>query len=99
MAVLDVPSPCVSVRVKIMEEGQPRAEVAVMPSGKINLMNGSSASLPSFVKGKTYKLQATCISTARVFQNTELNFKADGRTVMVVFTKSGFQFRRGSVAY
>lgn len=99
LAINDAASPCISVRVQVFEEGQPFAEVAVMPDGKVNPVGQKGIPTPRFAKGKSYKLQATCVSTANVYQNSELSFKAEGRTVMVVFTKSGFQFKRGGLAY
>ena len=98
LAVIDAPSPCLSVRVKVFENTRSRGEVAVFPDGKVTPIGGKGAA-PSFQKGRSYNLQATCVSTSGVFQNSELNFRAEGRTVMVVFTRNGFQFKRGGLAY
>lgn len=99
LAVNDAPSPCLSVRVKVYEGGRARGEAAVFPDGRVTPLGAKGAAAPIFKKGQSYNLQATCVSTVGAFQNSELNFKAEGRTVMVAFTKTGFQFRRGGVAY
>ena len=98
LAVTDAASPCLGVRVQVFEEGKAITQVTVLPDGRVTVPD-KKATLPSFAKGKAYKLQATCVSTKGVYQNSELSFKAEGRTVMVVFTKSGFQFKRGGLAY
>ncbi|GBF05702.1 hypothetical protein DAERI_050211 [Deinococcus aerius] len=98
LAVYDSPSPCLSVAVRVYEGSQLKSQVAVLPTGKVSPV-GKSAPLPRFEKGRTYNLQATCLGKDKTFQNSELTFKADGHTVMVAFTKAGFQFRRGGLAY
>lgn len=98
LAINDAPSPCRGVRVRVFEEGRLSTEVTVLPSGKVNPV-GSRSKAPRFRKGRAYNLQATCVSESGTFQNSELNFRAEGRTVMVVFTKTGFQFKRGGLAY
>lgn len=98
LAVNDAPSPCQGVRVKVFEGGRLRGEVTVLPGGGVNPA-GTGKAAPRFEKGRVYNLQATCISASGAFQNSELSFRAEGRTVMVVFTKAGFQFRRGGLAY
>ncbi|WP_231557324.1 hypothetical protein [Deinococcus sp. YIM 77859] len=100
LAVYDSSSPCLSVAVKVYEGGKLTAQVAVLPDGQVKPLGGKDASLPRFQKGRTYNLQATCLSKdSATFQNSELTFQADGRTVMVAFTKTGFQLRRGGLAY
>lgn len=99
LAINDAPSPCRGVRVRVFEGGRLRAEATVLPSGQVNPTGAGNKVVPRFEKGRAYNLQATCISEAGTFQNSELTFKAEGRTVMVVFTKTGFQFRRGGLAY
>ncbi|WP_264775869.1 hypothetical protein [Deinococcus aetherius] len=99
LAVNDAPSPCQGVRVKVFEGGRLRNEVTVLPDGQVNPIGAGSKAAPRFQKGRAYNLQATCISASGTFQNSELTFKAEGRTVMVVFTKAGFQFKRGGIAY
>lgn len=99
LAVNDAPSPCRGVRVKVFEGGRLRAEATVLPSGQVNPLGAGAKVAPRFQKGRSYNLQATCISDSGTFQNSELTFQAEGRTVMVVFTKTGFQFRRGGLAY
>lgn len=79
--------------------GRLRNEVTVLPDGQVNPIGAGSKAAPRFQKGRAYNLQATCISASGTFQNSELTFKAEGRTVMVVFTKAGFQFKRGGIAY
>lgn len=99
LAINDAPSPCRGVRVRVFEEGRLRAEATVLPSGQVNPIGAGQKVAPRFEKGRAYNLQATCISASGAFQNSELTFKAEGRTVMVVFTKTGFQFKRGGLAY
>ncbi len=100
LAVYDSPSPCLSVAVKVYEGSQLKAQVAVLPNGQVKPVGGANAPLPRFEKGHTYNLQATCLAKDNAtFQNSELTFQADGHTVMLAFTKSGFQFRRGGLAY
>ncbi|WP_246580735.1 hypothetical protein [Deinococcus aestuarii] len=99
LAVNDAPSPCQGVRVKVFEGGRLTGEVTVLPGGQVNPAGTAKKAAPRFEKGRAYNLQATCISVSGAFQNSELSFKAEGRTVMVVFIKTGFQFRRGGLAY
>ena len=97
LAVIDAPSPCVTVQVQIFESDILKTVVALTPTGQVTPL-GKTTPTPRFVKGKTYRLQAACVSTKGIFQNTGLSFKADGRTVMVVFTKAGFVIKRGGLA-
>ncbi|MEF2276965.1 hypothetical protein V3W47_01560 [Deinococcus sp. YIM 134068] len=99
LAINDAPSPCRGVRVQVFEGGRLSTEAVVLPSGEVKATSKGNKTLPRFVKGRAYNLHATCVSESGTFQNSELNFKAEGRTVMVVFTKTGFQFKRGGVAY
>ncbi|WP_245872879.1 hypothetical protein [Deinococcus planocerae] len=98
LAVNDAPSPCQGVRVRVFEGSRLRSEATVLPSGEVKPV-GAAAKAPRFEKGRAYNLQATCVSASGTFQNSELSFRAEGRTVMVVFTKAGFQFRRGGLGY
>lgn len=98
LAVIDAPSPCITVQVQVFESDVLKTMVALTPTGQVKPL-GKATPIPRFIKGKTYRLQAACVSTKGVFQNTGLNFKADGRTVMVVFTKTGFLVKRGGLAY
>ncbi|WP_245808362.1 hypothetical protein [Deinococcus hopiensis] len=98
LAVIDAPSPCITVQVQVYESGVLKTVVALTPTGQVNPL-GKKTPIPHFLKGKDYRIRGACVSTSGIFQNTELSFKADGRTVMVVFTKSGFQLKRGGLAY
>ncbi|UQN08397.1 hypothetical protein [Deinococcus sp. QL22] len=98
LAVIDAPSPCVTVQVQIFESEILKTMVALTPTGEVKPL-GKTTPIPRFVKGMNYRLQAVCVSTKGIFQNTGLSFKADGRTVMVVFTKAGFVIKRGGLAY
>jgi|UPI00058E7D28 hypothetical protein len=99
LAINDAPSPCLGVRVKVFENSKLKMEVTVTPDGKVKPVGRTAASVPQFAKGTTYGLEGTCVSTSNIYQNSQLNFKAEGRTVMVVFTKTGFLFKRGGLAY
>lgn len=98
LAVIDAASPCITVQVQVFETGILKTFVALTPTGQVKPL-GKLTPVPRFVKGKDYRLEAVCMSTTGIFQNTGLNFKADGRTVMIVFTKVGFVIKRGGLAY
>ncbi|MFB9994657.1 hypothetical protein ACFFLM_22100 [Deinococcus oregonensis] len=99
LAINDAPSPCLGVRVKVFENSKLKTEVTVTPDGQVKPVGRTPAPVPQFTKGTTYGLEGTCVSTSNTYQNSQLSFKAEGRTVMVVFTKSGFLFKRGGLAY
>lgn len=99
LAINDAPSPCLGVRVKVYENSKLKTEVTVTPDGLVKPVGRTSAPVPQFAKGTAYSLEGTCVSTSNTYQNSQLSFKAEGRTVMVVFTKTGFLFKRGGLAY
>ncbi|AWN24507.1 hypothetical protein DKM44_05835 [Deinococcus irradiatisoli] len=100
MAVIDAPSPCVTVQVQVFENDILKTVVALTPTGQVNSLGKDKKSpIPHFTKGKNYRIRGACVSAKGLFQNTALNFTADGRTVMVVFTESGFRLQRGGLAY
>lgn len=99
LAINDAPSPCLGVRVKVFENSKLKTEVTVTPDGQVKPVSRTATLIPQFVKGTTYGLEGSCVSTSNTYQNSQLNFKAEGRTVMVVFTKTGFLFKRGGLAY
>jgi hypothetical protein len=99
LAINDAPSPCLGVRVKVFENSKLKTEVTVTPDGQVKPVGRTAAPVPQFAKGTAYNLEGTCVSTSNTYQNSQLSFKAEGRTVMVVFTKTGFLFKRGGLAY
>ncbi len=99
LAINDAPSPCLGVRVKVFEGSKLTTEVTLTPDGRVKPVGRTPAPVPQFAKGKTYSLEGSCVSTANTYQNSQLKFTAEGRTVMVVFTKTGFLFKRGGLAY
>ncbi|UQN08612.1 hypothetical protein [Deinococcus sp. QL22] len=99
LAINDAPSPCLGVRVKVFEGSKLKTEVILTPDGKVKPVGRTPAPAPQFMKGKTYSLEGTCVSTSNTYQHSQLKFTAEGRTVMVVFTKMGFLFKRGGLAY
>ena len=90
------PSPCLAVRVNILQNGKSLSELNLGPTGTLKVQKGA---LVHFAKGQTYLLQASCISGSTFVQNTGLTFQADGRTIIVQFADNGFQIKRGGVAY
>ncbi|WP_235183254.1 hypothetical protein [Deinococcus phoenicis] len=98
LAVNEGASPCLAIRVSVLENGKKLQDVSVHPDGRVRPLGPGQPPL-HFQKGKTYTLQASCVSGGDTFQNTQFGFQAEGRTLMVVFTKSGFVFRRGGLAY
>ena len=89
-------SPCLAIRVNIIQDNKSLSELNLGPTGTMKVQKGS---VVHFAKGKTYLLQATCISGSNFTQSTGLTFTADGRTVIVQFADNGFQIKRGGVAY
>ncbi|ADV68854.1 hypothetical protein [Deinococcus maricopensis] len=91
------PSPCLKVRVQTWEGDKRLSEVFLAPDGNHVVRPGET--FPSFQKGHSYRLMASCFTAKGTQQSAGLDFKADGRTVIVAFTSNGFLFRRGGVAY
>ncbi|ULH17036.1 hypothetical protein MF271_17070 (plasmid) [Deinococcus sp. KNUC1210] len=89
-------SPCLAVRVNILQNGVSLSQLNLRPNGTLNVQKGA---LVHFQKGQTYLLQATCISGGSFTQNSGLTFLANGRTIIVQFTPAGFQVKRGGLAY
>ena len=96
LLVSGAPSPCMAVRVNVIQDGRSLSELNLGPKGTLKVQRGT---LVHFVKGQTYLLQASCISGTTFVQNTGLSFLADGRTIIVQFADNGFQIKRGGVAY
>ncbi|WP_407570795.1 hypothetical protein [Deinococcus altitudinis] len=96
LLVSGAPSPCLAIRVNVMQDGKSLSELNLGPTGTLKVQKGN---LVHFVKGQTYLLQASCISGSTFIQNTGLTFLADGRTIIVQFADNGFQIKRGGVAY
>ena len=96
LLVSGAPSPCLAVRVNVLQRGKSLSQLNLGPTGTLKVQRGE---LVHFAKGQTYLLQATCISGTTFVQNTGLSFLADGRTVIVQFADNGFQIKRGGVAY
>ena len=96
LMVSGAPSPCLAVRVNVIQGGKSLSQLNLGPTGTLKVQKGE---LVHFVKGQTYLIQATCISGTTFVQNTGLSFLADGRTVIVQFADTGFQIKRGGVAY
>ena len=96
LLVSGAPSPCLAIRVNVLQEGKSLSQLNLGPTGTLKVQKGE---LVHFVKGQTYLLQASCISGSTFTQNTGLSFLADGRTIIVQFADSGFQIKRGGVAY
>ena len=96
LLVSGAPSPCLAVRVNVIQNGKSLSQLNLGPTGTLKVQRGE---LVHFAKGRTYLLQATCISGTTFVQNTGLSFMADGRTVIVQFADNGFQIKRGGVAY
>lgn len=89
-------SPCLAVRVNILQNGTSLSELNLNPKGTLTLQKGE---LVHFKKGQTYLLQASCISGGAFTQNTGLTFLANGRTIIVQFAANGYQIKRGGLAY
>ncbi len=89
-------SPCLAIRVNIIQDNKSLSELNLGPTGTVKVQKGR---VVHFEKGKSYLLQATCISGSSYTQSTGLTFTADGRTVIVQFAENGFQIKRGGVAY
>lgn len=96
LLVSGAPSPCLAVRVNILQDGKSLSELNLTPDGALKVQHGA---LVHFAKGSTYLLQATCISGTSFTQSAGLTFVADGRTIIVQFADNGFQIKRGGVAY
>lgn len=96
LMVSGAPSPCLAVRINILQAGKSLSQLNLGPTGTSKLQAGK---IVHFQKGQTYLLQATCISSSGTHQNAGLSFLADGRTVIVQFGDTGFQIKRGGVAY
>ncbi|MGY2893163.1 hypothetical protein [Deinococcus sp. UYEF24] len=96
LLVSGAPSPCLAIRVNVIQDGKSLSELNLAPTGTLKVQKGN---LVHFVKGQTYLLQASCISGSTFIQNTGLTFLADGRTIIVQFADNGFQIKRGGVAY
>jgi hypothetical protein len=96
LMVSGAPSPCLAVRVNILQAGKSLSQLNLGPTGTSKVQAGT---VVHFQKGQTYLLQATCISSSGAHQNSGLSFLADGRTVIVQFVDTGFQIKRGGVAY
>jgi hypothetical protein len=90
------PSPCLAIHANILQGGKSLSQLNLGPTGIIKVQKGETV---HFEKGKSYLIQATCISGTTFIQNTGLNFQADGRTIIIQFTDQGFQIKRGGVAY
>ncbi|WP_425147621.1 hypothetical protein [Deinococcus sp.] len=90
------PSPCLAVRVNILQSGRSLSKLNLGPTGTLKVQEGE---LVHFKKGQEYLLQANCISGSGFVQQTGLTFLADGRTIIVQFADSGFLIKRGGVAY
>ena len=98
MIMMDEPTPCQGVAVRFVEGIKPIGEFTVLTNGVIK-PRGKVRTFPAFEKGKTYQVDASCISTKSGPLNSSITFKADGRTVILVFKKMGFMFKRGGLAY
>jgi len=96
LMVSGAPSPCLAVRVNVMKEGRSLSELNLTPDGGLKVQKGENV---HFAKGETYMLQASCISGSTFSQQSGLKFTADGRTIIVQFADTGFQIKRGGVAY
>jgi len=96
LLVSGAPSPCLAVRVNILQAGKSLSQLNLGPTGTMKVQAGQ---LVHFRKGQNYLLQATCISSSGTHQNAGLTFLADGRTIIVQFSDTGFQIKRGGVAY
>ncbi len=90
------PSPCLAVRVNILQDGKSLSQLNLNPKGTLTVQKGE---LVHFKKGQSYLLQASCISGGSFTQNTGLTFLANGRTIIVQFAANGFQIKRGGLAY
>jgi len=90
------PSPCLAVRVNILQSGKSLSQLNLRPNGTLSIQKGAAV---HFQKGSTYRLQASCISGGSFNLNTGLDFTANGRTVIVQFAQNGFQIKRGGLAY
>ncbi|GGQ94561.1 hypothetical protein GCM10008957_03400 [Deinococcus ruber] len=90
------PSPCLAVRVNIIQDGKSLSELNLGPTGTLKVQKGT---LVHFKKGQEYLVQASCISGSGFVQQSGLKFVADGRTIIVQFADNGFQIKRGGVAY
>ncbi|MFC4639940.1 hypothetical protein [Deinococcus hohokamensis] len=98
MIMMDEETPCQGVAVRFAEGQRSLGDFTVLTGGLIK-PRGSAKTFPRFEKGKTYRVEASCITTKSVPLNSSITFKADGRTVMLVFKKMGFMFKRGGLAY
>lgn len=98
MIMIDEETPCQGVAVRFTEGNRGLGDFTVLTGGLIK-PRGSATTFPAFAKGKTYRVEASCITTKAVRLNSSITFKADGRTVMLVFKKMGFMFKRGGLAY
>ncbi|ACO45059.1 hypothetical protein DEDE109153_13285 [Deinococcus deserti] len=98
MIMMDEPTPCQGVAVRFVEGSKNLGEFTVLTNGVIK-PRGPVKTFPPFEKGKNYHVEASCISTTSGPLNSSITFKADGRTVMLVFKKMGFMFKRGGLAY
>jgi hypothetical protein len=96
LIVSGAPSPCLAVRVNILQGGKSLSQLNLGPTGTLKVQAGT---VVHFQKEQTYLLQASCISSSGGHQNAGLSFLADGRTVIVQFVDTGFQIKRGGVAY
>lgn len=90
------PSPCLAIHVNILQDGKSLSQLNLGPTGVMKVQKGETV---HFQKGETYLIQATCISGSTFTQATGLNFTADGRTIIIQFADTGFQIKRGGVAY
>lgn len=89
-------SPCLAVRVNILQGSRSLAEVNVLRSGWVKITRGHTVHLQ---KSQMYQLIGSCISGGGFTLSTGLAFVADGRTVKVEFGESGFQIVRGKKPY
>jgi hypothetical protein len=83
-------SPCSAVTINILDRTTSISKMILFWSGKTKITEGN---LKNFTPGKTYQIQATCVSTRGFTQGANLPYTANGKPIVLTFVDGGFTLR------
>ncbi|WP_293912573.1 hypothetical protein [Deinococcus sp.] len=83
-------SPCSAVTISVLDKTTSVLKMILFWSGKTKTMEGN---LKTFTSGKSYQIQANCVSTRGFTQGANLPYVANGKSIVLTFVDGGFTLR------